>query len=232
MRKHRALLIATPCVALALVLAVLLAHDDEPRYKGRSLSKWLQVYSDNSMTPDSPELTEAVQAIRAIGTNAFPSLLKWIRQDPPSWHRAAHRKLPLPLTYSPGVKLLIDGPGYERANGVMIAFAVLGTNAAPAIPDLVALMKDTNHVDRAMGALSGVGAPALPHMLAALTDTNQTGRSDIPFYIREMAKNVGTNPCLPALKSALQDPDPAVRAMAAWALHTLAPDFPTNAPAK
>jgi HEAT repeat protein len=130
------------------------------------------------------------------------------------------------------VSLLIDGPGYERANAVMVAFALLGTNAAPAIPDLVALMNDTNHVDRAMGALSGVGAPAFPQMLAALTNTNQTGRAMIPFYLREMARNVGTNACLPPLKAALQDPDPAVRTTAAGVLQILAPNLPTNAPAQ
>jgi hypothetical protein len=232
MRKRRTLLIAAACLGLALTLAALLPHDDEPRYNGRPLSKWLQVYCENARNQNFPQASEAEQAIRAIGTNALPFLLKWIRQQPPSWHRTAHRRLPEYLSDNAPVSLLIDGPGYERANEVMVAFALLGTNAAPAIPDLVALMKDTNKVDRAVGALSGVGAPALPHMLAALANTNQTGRSMILFYIRDMARKVGTNAFLPPLKAALQDPDPEVRGMASGVLHYLAHESPTNAPAR
>jgi hypothetical protein len=233
MRKHRALLIATAFVGLALTLALLLRHDDEPRYNGRPLSKWLQVYSENVMSQNTPEFSEAEQAIRTIGTNALPYLLKWIQQQPPPWHRTAHRKLPESVSDSAPVRLLIDGRGYETANGAMLAFDILGSNAAPAIPEMVAAMNGTTNrttAVRIIAALSGIGAPALPHMAAALSNTNQTGRSAIPAYIRLMARHVGTNACLPPLTAALQDPDPAVRSSASWALSKLAPDLLTNAP--
>jgi hypothetical protein len=233
MRKHRTLVIATPCVALAIVLTVLLAHDDEPRYNGRPLSKWLQVYSQNVMAQNSPQFTEAEQAIRTIGTNALPLLAKWIQQQPPSWHRAAPRNLPETIRDAAPAKFLIDGPGYETANGAMLAINLLGTNATPLIPELVALMKGTTNrttAVRIIAALSGLGAAALPHMAAALSNTNQTGRSAIPAYIRLMARDIGTNACLPPLQAAQRDPDPAVRAAASWALSKLAPDLLTNAP--
>ena len=117
----------------------------------------------------------------------------------------------------------------------MLAINLLGTNAAPLIPELVALMNGTTNrttAVRIIAALSGLGAPALPHMAAALSNTNQTGRSAIPSYIFLMARDIGTNACLPPLQAALQDPDPAVRTSASWALSKLAPDILTNTPAR
>jgi hypothetical protein len=239
MRKHRTLFAITLCAVLAITIAVLLATDDEPRYKGRSLSWWLRAYSDSSpaeaASEDFPKLTEIEHAIRAIGTNALPFLLKWIQKEPPSWHRAAHNKLPDSITEVAPAKLLIDGPGYEKATQAVVAFGVLGTNAAPAIPKLVALMTTTTSpriAGRAIIALSGVGAPAFPYLVTALSDTNQLGRSLIPNFMRSMAADVGTNTCLPPLKTALQDQNLAVRAAASRALRVLAPDLLTNAPAQ
>jgi HEAT repeat protein len=225
--KKRTLLIVTACGGLAIVLALLLAHDDEPRYKGRSLSKWLEVSSE-----DPDVVREAQQAIRAIGTNALPYLLKWIQEQPPPWHRLARKKLPEFLSDSAPVRFLIDGLGHERVAQTIAAFTILGTNAAPAIPDLVALTKGTNlfTVVRAVAALSCIGSPAFPHVAAALANTNQPARSYIAQYLRLMARDVGTNACVPPLQAALQDPDPAVRTAASRALSLLAPAILTNAP--
>lgn len=117
----------------------------------------------------------------------------------------------------------------------MNGFRVLGTNAAPAIPQLVALMTGTSDraiVFRAVEALSGLGAPAFPHLVSALSNPSQLGRPMIVAKIWDMAHNVGTNACLTSLKAALQDPDPDVSAAASRALSVLAPDFLTNAPAQ
>src|SRR5215471_16006553 len=133
MRKHRTILAVTLCAVLATTIAVLLATDDEPRYKGRSLSWWIRVYSDSSPTEaaaeDFPKFTEIEHAIRTIGTNALPFLLKWIQKEPPSWHRAAHNKLPDSIKDAAPAKLLIDGPGYDKASQAVVAFGALGTNA-------------------------------------------------------------------------------------------------------
>lgn len=171
MGRRRALLIVTACGGLAIAFALLLRHDNEPHYNGRSLSAWLRVYREWSKGQrGEPDFDEANHAIWAIGTNAIPFLLKWIQQEPPSWHRAAHTKLSGPSDNALA-KLLVDGPGYDKAEAAMLAFGVLGTNAALAIPSLVALMNATNHpatADRATAALSGLGGPALPRLLATL----------------------------------------------------------------
>jgi hypothetical protein len=239
MRKHRKLLAATLFAVLAITIVVLLAHEPEPRYNGRSLSSWLKayaaIYETTGTTQTIPDVGEAVHAIQAIGTNALPLLLKWIQQEPPSWQQAAHRKLPKRLWNTAPARLLIDGPGYEKASHAMNAFDILGTNAAPAIPGLVKLMTGTTNrtiVARAIGALGGIGVPALPYLITALSNTNQPGRHLIPFRIQAIAADLGTNTWLPPLKAALQDPDPRVRASASAVLGDLAPDLLTNAPAQ
>jgi HEAT repeat protein len=227
MRKGKRILLLAACLLLAAALAGLLIPDSEPRYHGRSLSKWLALYSP---TRDPSDFDEAEKAIRAIGTNALPYLLKWIRQEPPFWQRAAFNTFPTSIRGSPQARALLYGPGSERAAAALAALCLLGTNAAAAIPELAAMMKDTAHpwtALRAMTAISYLGAPAFPHMTAALSTTNYPYRVAAAFYLAQsMAPLVGTNACLPPLIAALNDPDPQVRTAASIALGYL-----TNAPA-
>src|SRR6516164_3384536 len=122
MRKYRKVLIVTGCAVLAMTVAVLLGRDREPYYRGRSLSKWLDVYCENVMTQHAPESTEARQAIQAIGTNAVPFMLKWIRQEPPSWGKSAYKKLPERVQDTAAGKFVMYGPGYERGFDAMNGF--------------------------------------------------------------------------------------------------------------
>src|SRR5271169_6188064 len=46
----------------------------EPSYRGRPLGAWLQELPEP--TPNQPKGTEAVEAIRAMGTNALPFMLR------------------------------------------------------------------------------------------------------------------------------------------------------------
>jgi hypothetical protein len=235
MRKRTKVLSLVAILAIAALLFATLRKDQEPRYNGRPLSRWVEVYSDLSTTRDAAELVEAEQAIRAIGTNGLPFLLKWIQKEPPSWQRAARRYLPGRLSGNAAARFLIDGPDYDRASGAPVAFGFLGTNAAPAIPELAALMTGSTNrtvVGWAIAALGGLGAPALPHLAAALSNTNQIGRDYIPNYILMMAGVAGTNTCLSPLKAALQDPDPFVSTSARHALHTLSPGLLMNPPSQ
>src|SRR5437868_6476337 len=42
--KRRTLLIVMAFVGLAILFAVLLPHDDEPRYKGQTLGEWVKAH--------------------------------------------------------------------------------------------------------------------------------------------------------------------------------------------
>jgi hypothetical protein len=83
-RRKLLLLVLVLLVALA-VLACLVFRSHEPTYQGKSLSHWrLQLHASwpgrnaqnlSGSNPRAPQLAEAVEAIRAIGTNAVPQLL-------------------------------------------------------------------------------------------------------------------------------------------------------------
>lgn len=60
------------------------AQFSEPRYKGRSLSQWLNDWDTNLRFPDDVPPRSGFAdaqidaALDAIGTNAFPHLMKWL----------------------------------------------------------------------------------------------------------------------------------------------------------
>jgi hypothetical protein len=63
---------------LALILAFTLTRDQGPSYKGKSLRDWLDQYEIRLGQFDS----EAADAIRHMGTNAVPDLLKYVAHEP------------------------------------------------------------------------------------------------------------------------------------------------------
>src|SRR6266478_5031865 len=76
----------------AVVVSLAWPRQREPEYKGRKLSEWAFLVTGPFPYHDSafPKMPEAEEAIRQIGTNALPWLLRWIRFDhpkpePPAW---------------------------------------------------------------------------------------------------------------------------------------------------
>src|SRR5438045_5789104 len=73
MRKRVQIAVAVLLVAVIGVIAweVLLSHEHEPVYQGKRLSVWLR---------DSSGTSELTNAVRQIGTNGIPTLLKMLRK--------------------------------------------------------------------------------------------------------------------------------------------------------
>src|SRR5262249_52020760 len=97
--KRRGPAVVAAAINLALaVTALSWPSNSEPSYKGRKLSEWLGLHShwrsfDASGQP-LPEIedrqeVQVVKAVEAIGTNAFPSLLRWISYETPWWRTSA-----------------------------------------------------------------------------------------------------------------------------------------------
>ncbi len=110
------------------VTAAIVFHDRQPAYQGQTLIHWVTMRPRNL----DERLRKRV-AINKIGTNAIPCLVKWIRHERPPWTRAFERlwlKMGLPRTWLPTLQLRL------RADAVPPIFALLGTNAAPAVPML------------------------------------------------------------------------------------------------
>src|SRR2546428_5316861 len=103
-------------VSVLLLIAFVLSRSSEPKYQNHSLSYWL----DRLAYTDSED--EARAAIRAIGTNAYPYLIKCLLARENRIERFLRRKAPsIWWRNSTGAK-------YSEAT---IAFGVLGSQMKP-----------------------------------------------------------------------------------------------------
>ncbi|HEX2973143.1 MAG TPA: hypothetical protein VHP11_12475 [Tepidisphaeraceae bacterium] len=139
--KKLALLLGAIAVCALLTIS---ARRQEPSYKGRKLSAWLPALRYNK---SMEERTEDVQALLHMGTNGLSCLAEWAGYTPPKWHDRVIR-----IWYDhPGVipsRVMVwlakDG---EKAQQVPLAFAILGTNAYPALPRLNRIAAETQDQD-------------------------------------------------------------------------------------
>ncbi len=133
MRRHwkKLALLSAACVASALFSV--LAYDPQPSYQGRKLSEWIMCQDTNAER----------DALIHMGTNALPYLVNWAcPDDPQKWKMTI---LSTSLKYQSGptqsnltVRLATWlNEKYLRAESANRALGLLGTNAYPALPQLV-----------------------------------------------------------------------------------------------
>ena len=233
MRKHRKLLILLACLAVVAGVVVFATRDDEPSYQGRSLSEWL-LYGSKTVG----QYKETEVAVRAIGTNAIPCLLKWTRARPSEMQETLHSKLPRSAADSSVGKFLTGSrdkvvlmPGYA-----VEGFKILGTNATAAIPELQSLLQDTAHPEtgiKAIQALANIGSPAFPVLAAAFSDKGHPLRYGILLEVwYAFPERLGPHEVRSLLQTALEDPKLQIRKLATNAALQIAPELLTNTPAK
>ncbi len=186
--------------ALVLTIATASARSAEPKYQGRSLTMWLSAYRDAGV--DTAEEKRAAEAVRGIGTNAIPYLLRML----------TNRDLDLQM---------------DAQNG----FIILGQIAAPAVPALAALLKGTNELSMftAARSLGGIGAPALPVLMETLT--NRHFKVATQAYLAIGALGTNAKPAIPILLRDLQHPNHFYRERAADTLGSLHIEPETVVPA-
>src|SRR3989442_1064431 len=132
------------------------AGDKEPTYEGRSLSEWLREF-DPHMIYEVNHPPPEVVAIRQIGTNALPLLLKWMGAKDP------HE------TPKPNLAPCFNTTRSQRA---AMALDILGEPATPAIPELTRLamsLPGRDRYDRCIEALATIGPNSLPSFEVILT---------------------------------------------------------------
>jgi HEAT repeat protein len=111
------------------------------------------------------------------------------------------------------------------------AIALLGTNGAPAIPFLIAVLQNTNASvrEKALDALSAIHMspettiPAILPLVAA-TNTNNWNRANALSALRNFGPGARTMVPSTTLLQALQDPDENIRIHAANALRQIDPE--------
>lgn len=214
-------------VLAAVVFAA--ARSTEPQYGGVSLSEWV---SPVNLPPNETTHEPVVHALRQMGANAVPYLVRWMNYRTPPWKSGFYRAVnPILNRLRPGWKL-DDRKEVARAKGAILGLIVLGPQAEGAVKDLSNLLGDTNRSGPAVWApeaLASIGKPGLPPLISALTNHQTTP------YCRCVVANdlsrMGSNalPAIPALRQALTDSDRAVRLSATNVLRRLDPQaFPPN----
>ena len=217
--KWRPGILVCALIVVGVVILSLINYWREPRYKGRSLSAWLKIYSKAHI--DEAGMHESVEAVRRIGTNAIPFLLAGTAYAAPGWTENASDL----LHSCPGPwGRWWDGLSRpSRAKLALLGFEILGTNATPAIPGLLRQLENLDHQgDAPAEALAFIGQPAIP----VLTNVAIHGKSS---YFRSGAiytlALMGTNACesVDVLLAATRDADD-VRISAVWALSQVSID--------
>lgn len=217
MKKRHRFVMGLACGLLLAGILWPVLSPQEPVYKKRRLSEWVATLG-GSRFPNIED--EANEAIRTLGTNAIPWLMKWIQYEESRWHaklRVASERVPSWL--GRGWVTGLMRRDVDRKNGAVMALVKLGPEAAQTIPELTKMVTDPaarGRADAAVNVLQGLGTPALSALSLALTNGNAWVRAKAALSIRELGTNGAA--AVPLLIKMLEEPDGTVRASAIAAL--------------
>ncbi len=141
-------------LAILWLSAPVPAPGAEPTYGGKPLSDWLVVRASDPAAED---------AIRHIGTKGLPTLLELLSATDSNRQRILHN------LSSEGLKTAFQGKGADAETLRSLAvdgFAILGTNAEPALPQVIKLFHKGDTCFEAAQVLSEIG----PKGFAVLTN--------------------------------------------------------------
>jgi len=138
MRRRSLCLILVVLVVLAGVIVVLTTREREPEYGGKRLSEWVDELPESR--DDAPE-----KAVRNIGTNGLPFLMKWMLYETPAWKSKVYHFVNPLIRHLNRSWQLSDDKHPLRAIGSFVAFREVGTNA---LPFLHVMMNDPDVFNR------------------------------------------------------------------------------------
>ena len=215
MKSGRAKMSVMAVVGLLAVIGICgLFMNWEPVYQGVTLSAWLDQVT---ATPGSPMITDtnnpAVIAVRAIGTNAIPFLMRDLEaRDNPFVHRLEQLMLKQKV-----IKVRFWGAA-ERRNRALGGFRALNTIGAPAIPALVSLVETNPGYIPAV--LAGIGRPALPALAQCLTNDTvyQTPFGPFRFIPGNTIEALRSGITLDSLRT--RDVEPLLPVIRSWAVQS------------
>jgi HEAT repeat protein len=209
MKKRTVILLcfAAFCGAIWFILGGY-ASPGEPVWQGKKLSQWLvECNSDNPR-----DLTASAQkAIRAMGTNILPFLLNMVATTDSS----AKMKLRAWAGKGSIIRKLTTPTHFNFRISAAAGFEALGKEAAPAVPELIKMLNDEQTEYPAVLALSAIGPSAVPLLMQTLTNRSAFTRMGA---LQALSFMHGAEEAIPGLLRCLDDPEPAVRGEAAFAL--------------
>jgi hypothetical protein len=179
MRRFWFITVLAGCGLALLIALLVLTSNREPRYNGRTLSQWLVIEREALFTYDttrnaSPGNADAENAVRHIGTNALPQLIKWLDYENHWTTRFRHQILS--IKHALHLKALVPVP--DRAGKQQLAvggFLILGSNATPAISQLQHLARQSkppayDNRRLAIFCLANIGSAARPTLAEFMKD--------------------------------------------------------------
>ncbi len=226
MNKRLRLALAVLVVAVLAVAGGLAVLSREPEYQGRKLTDWLREL-EAATDMASPQWRDSVAAIRAIGTNALPTLFRMLRGSDSAWKVQA-----VSLIQDTANVDLSESLAESDQRRARIGFQVLGATARPAIPKLAALAETAEPAlaDRAFLAMLEIGgAETIPPLLRVLTNANPPRQIMAANYLGQFRSQARA--AVPALVESLNAGVPELRANAARALGNIGLEAPRAVPA-
>ena len=170
--KRRKWVIALAIAVVVGVLTALLlpfAYREGPIYKGRHLSKWVEVLGYDN--PPSAEYFDAWDAIQATGTNACPLLLKWLPHEESHWRYALSPSFKGQSRHSHWVELIVTSPAEARAVGAMTVLRKSTNTSSADVEQLTRLMSSPAAPYTALRAaqiLASIGPAGYPALVPKL----------------------------------------------------------------
>jgi HEAT repeat protein len=227
--------------ALIIAGCVIFSPSKQPVYQNRTLDSWLEDF-DRNPSKTGQQSYNASQAVRGIGTNAIPHLLRMLKAEDSSLKlslvKAAKGQSIVPIRFTPanikihralvGVTALgrqatetypiltnLASRNPEMANEAVPALSSLGERALPFLTDL--FTATTPIVRSSILARAPLnGEAAVPLFLKGLNDEDADVRGVAAYNLRYIKKRADLT--VPALIQCLADPVPDVRKYAAWSL--------------
>jgi HEAT repeat protein len=161
---------------------------------------------DNLQSRNPREVESATAEIESRGTAALP-LIRRTLQD--------------------------DSATEDRKKAALKACAILGVRASEAIPDIAALLADSNYSAEAALALSFMGSAAVPVLKGAVDDDDPSVRKEALRSLGKLRERASIDPqvVIPTLIAALDDSEPEVRTVAVTYLGIVRDSPPKEVPA-
>lgn len=195
------------------------------RHQGRDAWEW----AARLESPTQQARDEATAALHAMGTNAIPLLRRRLLEQEPLWNQARlwiGERLPgkMGSAFTRDLKLTAASVRSIAANGLK----ALGTNAAPAAPELMRALHDSDRqvVWRAAVALGQTGEAGVLGLIALLDDSNPDIRHAATYALGEIGP-----PALAAVPALVKRVGEKNESLRSSALHTLSRIGPIAGPA-
>ena len=202
---------------------LLLLGTREPIYRGKRISDWVEDLDYGLSSFKSSAVGEAEAAVRHMGSNAVPSLIRMMR-----CRDSALRKKLVPWLSKQTLVKLNFRPAAEHIQwrGARGAWLV-GPSAKEAIPDLIVLLTNQSPWVRAtaavaLGKIGTNSVVALSSLVKALDDPVADVRNCTALALQDIGS--AAHGAVPALVRHLGDSDPQTRSIVIGAILSVTND--------